>query len=376
MLKGLVPKLTPGRVLLLLVWAALLVIGVWGVWMRLATGHLLANYGSYVPWGLWVAAYIYFAGLSAGAFLVAGLRYVFKVEALRPVGRLSLITAFVCLVLGLVIVAFDLGHMWRSIYVFLRPTFSSMMAWMVWLYAAYAVVLVVALYFSLKRNEAKARLWVGLGLPLIIFFPGGAGALFGTVVAQYLWHSPIYPILFLAGGLLSGVALMTAIAGLALPQERATVTFLGRATLVLILLYALLEWAEFSIPLWYGVGHEYEALMGVLFGPFWYVFWIVHVLFGMLIPALLLWRLPQRPRVVGLAGLLTAGAFLAVRLNLVIPSQVQPQLKGLINAYQDARLRFEYVPSFFEWSVVAFAVAVGALLIYLGDRLFIRREVA
>ncbi|MFN3785243.1 MAG: hypothetical protein ACK4RS_00250, partial [Thiothrix sp.] len=117
-----------------------------------------------------------------------------------------------------------------------------------------------------------------------------------------------------------------------------------RATLILILLYALLEWAEYSIPMWYRTGHEYEALMGVLFGPFWYVFWIVHVLFGMLIPVLLLWLAPQRPRLVGLAGALTAASFLAVRLNLVIPSQVQPQLQGLLDAYQDARLRFEYLP--------------------------------
>ncbi len=376
MRQGLVSRLTPGRVLLLLLWAALLVVGMWGVWMRLTTGHLLANYGSYVPWGLWVAAYIYFAGLSAGAFLVAGLRYVFKIEALRPVGRLSLITAFVCLLLALMIVAMDLGHMWRSIYVFLRPTFSSMMAWMVWLYTAYAVVLVFALYFSLKRNEKRTRSFVALGLPLIIFFPGGAGALFGTVVAQDLWHSPIYPILFLVGGLLSGVALMTAIAGLALPTQGATATFLGRVTLILILLYALLEWAEYSIPLWYQVGHEYEALMGVLFGEFWYVFWIFHVLLGLVIPALLLSFAPQRPRLVGLAGLLAASTFLAARLNLVIPSQVQPQLKGLLNAYQDTRLRFEYAPSLFEWSVLAFTIALGAALIYLGDRWFIKREVA
>lgn len=369
-------RLTVGHALIGLVWAALLAIGLWGVWMRLATGHVLADYGSYVPWGLWVAAYIYFAGLSAGAFLVAGLRYAFKIEALKPVGRLSLVTALVSLLLALMIVAFDLGHMWRSVYVFVYSSFSSMMAWMVWLYLLYGVVLVFALYFALKRDEARTRFFVLLGLPLIVFYPGGAGALFGTVIAQDLWHSPVYPLLFLAGGLLSGVALMTAIAGLGLPQHRTTVTFLGRVTLVFILLYALLEWAEYSIPLWYGVGHEYEALVGVLFGQFWYVFWIFHVLAGMVIPLLLLWLAPNHPRLVGVAGLLVAVSFLSARLNLVIPSQVQPQLQGLLDAYQDARLTFAYMPSFFEWSVLAFAVAVGAALVFLSDRLLIRKEVA
>lgn len=365
-----------GQWLMIALWLVLIVVGLWGVWLRLTTGHLHANYGSYVPWGLWVAAYIYLAGLSAGAFLVAALRYVFKVEVLRPVGRLSLVTAFVSLLMALFIVAFDLGHMWRSVTIFFRPAFGSMMAWMVWIYAAYLVVLIIALVFSLRRNEKMTRFWVAAGLPLVIFFPGGAGALFGTVLAQDLWHSPIYPVLFLVGAMLSGVALMTGIAGLALPQEKQTVNFLARVTLGFIALYALLEWAEYSIPMWYQTGHEYEALMAVLFGEFWYVFWIIHILIGMLIPTVIFLFMSHYPRLVGLGGALAAASFLAVRLTLVIPSQVQPQMQGLLNAYQDNRLTYSYLPSFFEWSVFGFAIAVGAFLIYVSDRFFIHREVA
>ena len=50
-----------------------IVIGFIGVYERLTTGHLYANYGSIIPWGLWVALYIYFVGLSAGAFLISSL---------------------------------------------------------------------------------------------------------------------------------------------------------------------------------------------------------------------------------------------------------------------------------------------------------------
>ena len=61
------------------------------------TGHEMANYGSYVPWGLWVAMYIYFVGLSAGAFLLSSLIFVFGLKRLEPIGKLALFTAAITL---------------------------------------------------------------------------------------------------------------------------------------------------------------------------------------------------------------------------------------------------------------------------------------
>jgi molybdopterin-containing oxidoreductase family membrane subunit len=130
----------------------------------------------------------------------------------------------------------------------------------------------------------------------------------------------------------------------------------------------ILEWAEFSVPMWYGVGHEYELLMRVLFGPFWWVFWVVHFALGTVVPALLLtWR-PQRPWAVGVAGLLVAVTFMTVRLNIVIPGLIEPHLQGLQNAFVHPRLTFSYIPSLFEWQITFFVVAVGATLFYLGYR--------
>ena len=32
--------------------------GAYGLYLRFTEGHAAANYGSYVPWGLWIAAYV------------------------------------------------------------------------------------------------------------------------------------------------------------------------------------------------------------------------------------------------------------------------------------------------------------------------------
>ncbi len=381
-----------------IVWLALFIWGGWGILERLLYGHRFAAYSSYVPWGHWVAAYIYFIGLSAGAFLLSSLVYVFGVRQLERIAKLSLFTAIVTLIMALMQIWFDLGHLERFYFVYLRPNFHSMMAWMVWLYTAYFLLLVFELYYAFKKDGAKdpaelARYkkilaWLGgIGIPLAVAFHGGVGALFATVIARDLWHTPIYPILFLTGALLSGGALMTMVVAYFWPARgeawRETVTYLGKVVLALVAFDFLLEWAEYSIPMWYGVGAEYQKLMYVLFGPYWWNFWIIHFLFGVLVPvALLVWG--RGPGAVGLASLLVVVTFFAVRLNLVIPGLVFPELRGLEHSYTDPtlpfnRLSFDYVPSLFEWQVFFGVIAVGIALFYLGYRylpLVTQKEVA
>ena len=88
-----------------------------------------------MPWGLWVAAYIYFIGLSAGSFLISSLVYVFNMKRFERIGRLAVFTAVVTLFLALLSIWADLGHMGRAWEVLVYANFKSPMAWMIWLYS-------------------------------------------------------------------------------------------------------------------------------------------------------------------------------------------------------------------------------------------------
>ncbi|MCX5870349.1 MAG: polysulfide reductase NrfD [Deltaproteobacteria bacterium] len=367
-------------------WIILALMGGIGIFERLTMGERLAAYTSYVPWGMWVAAYIYFIGLSAGAFLLSSLVYVFGVHKLERIAKLALFVAAITLVMSLLTIWFDLGHMERNYEVFTRPQFHSMMAWMVWLYSAYFALLLGELYYALRRDvknlspreiqedDRKLKRLATIGIPLAIAFHGGVGALFGTVSSRPFWHSSIYPIMFLVGALLSGGALMTFIVSVIWPEKDEAwldlLQFLGKIVLGFLLFDLLLEWAEYSIPLWYGVGPEADLVKFVLFGPFWYVHWIVHILFGVAIPVYLLtWK--RDARSIGIASALVAVTFFAIRLNLVIPGLVTPELRGLEHAYVDPignRLSYHYIPSFFEWQVLMGVVALGLALFYFGQR--------
>jgi len=401
-------KLTPLQIGALALWAAMLVFGLWAMMARLSRGHLDAAYGSYVVWGLQVSAYIYFIGLSAGAFLMSSLVYVFHIKALERVARLALVLALITLVMALVAIWTDIGHMERFYLIFTRPNFHSMMAWMIWFYTAYFLLMVCEAFLAFRpelvalaaRGGFVGRLvglvpkrflsdgpderafnarWLtrlgALGIPLAFFFHGGVGALFGTLEARPYWNTTVYPILFLTGALLSGGALLAAVVAVFWPKgdpERPSIIgAIAGFVVALLLVDLMIEWAEYSIPLWYGTGPESDFLRYVLFGPYWWMFWVVHIGLGVVVPLALLSTpaLRRNPRAVAVSGGLIASTFFAVRLNIVIPGLVNPNFQALSEAYVDTRLTFDYFPSAMEWGIFWFAVALGVALFLLADRL-------
>ncbi len=392
------------KVVLALVWAAAFAAGTYGLVQRFTLGHEIANYGSYVPWGLWVAMYIYFIGLSAGAFLLSSLIYVGGVQRLERIGKLALFTAFITLVSGLLTIWLDLGHQERFWEVYTRPNPFSMMAWMVWLYTAYFILVLVEMWFAIRadlvtwrshrglagllarllsfgnydsstvardRDRKVLKLLGTLGIPLAIAFHGGVGALFGVIGARPYWNSPLYPILFLVSALASGGALLTFVVAALWPSRRSAefrnlVSLLGRITLALLALDLLFEWAEISINLYASIPAAAGAYREMLFGSNWWVFWLVHLAVGSLVPILLLVFRSRSVGSVGLAGFLMAVTFLAVRIDIVVPGQVIPEIRGLEAAYQEAGLSFQYIPSSGEWLVGLFVVSMAILLFTIG----------
>jgi protein NrfD len=389
--------------------ALMLVLGVIGLYWRLTAGHRLANYGQLIVWGLWVAMYIYFIGLSAGAFLISALVYAFGVERFRPIARLALFTALISLLVALLHIWFDIGHMGRFYEVYTRPNFRSMMAWMVWLYTAYFILLVIELWFDARqdlvrraeepgltgtlsrllalgnrdlseagraRDEQVTKVLGAIGVPLAIMFHGGVGALFGVVSARPAWHSGLFPLIFLVAALASGGGLLMAVYALLAPNQgtsehQSLVRDLGKLVLGLVLLDALFTFAEYSIALYGSIPGDVTPLLAVITGPFWYVFWIGQVGLGLVVPVVLLvWNRTNRsPIWVGVAGLSIVLAFAGVRLNIVIPPLSVPELQGLVQAVPSSRMITQYVPGAMEWFLSIGLVGLGMALFALGYNL-------
>ena len=392
------------KLLLTALWVLALGAGLVGVYLRITTGHELAGYGSYITWGLWVAAYAYLSGLFAGAFLLSTLVYVFHVKRLEPIGKLALLTSLVGLVGALFSIWVDLGFMERVWEVYTQPNPRSMMAWMIWLYTGFAIVLVLVLWRALRADLAawsqrpdlrgglarlltpgardlstaalaRDRLWLEvlsiLGIFLVVAFNGGVGALFGVVGARSFWNATLYPLLFIVAAILTAAGVLTFLVAAfwprrGTPEQQDLVRLLGRISLGLLGVYLLFLWSEFSITLYASIPAEAAPYNQILRGPYPWVFWGFQIALGAVVPLILLVTRPRSPAAAGLAGLCLAAGLLATRLNVVIPGFIVPLLPGLDQAFVSPRLSYAYFPSTMEWLVLLFVAALASGLFYLG----------
>jgi Ni/Fe-hydrogenase subunit HybB-like protein len=345
--------------------------GVWGIFDRLVNGHRDAAYGSYVVWGLWVAAYLFFAGCAAGAFMIASLEYLFNVKAFKGTGRTALWIGLVSLAAALASIALDLGHMERIWKVYLQGNISSVMFQMVWGYTIFGLVMLAALVFAVRKGNVPRWLML-VGLVLSLFVSGAVGALLGVEASRPFWHIGLFPVQFPVFSLATGAAAMLVALGLFGakddPNRTAQLQILSIATVVLAVIKLYFLWADFSQSMYGNVPQNVSAVRTVMFGPYWWAFWILQILIGTLIPIVVLVQpgLARHNGWAGWMGALVLLGFAVARTNIVFPALTIPEIQALMTAFSGPHLTFNYFPSGMEWAVTAGITGLAVLTFLLG----------
>src|ERR1700751_6054580 len=106
-----------------------------------------------LQWSILIVLYPYITGLVAGAFILASLERVFKVEAVKPTYRLALLVALAFLLVAPLPLQLHLGHPERSFEMYLTPHRSSAMAMFGFVYLWYLMaVLVLEIWLDYRRD--------------------------------------------------------------------------------------------------------------------------------------------------------------------------------------------------------------------------------
>jgi protein NrfD len=359
----------------LAVWLVFLLLGIWGALLRYTQGHLPAGYGSYVPWGLWIALYFHGVGMAGGAFVMGSLGYLFNIRGFSRGHHLrtTIIISVAAIMPAFLGIWFDLGRMGRAQNIFLTPSFTSMMAFNAWMYNGYMLVAAACWALSFRERSLWLRPLLCLALLFSIMFPSQSGAFFGVVDAKPYWHSALLPVLFFASAITAGTAALLFVRWLThlLRPERngewpAALRKLRMVLLGTLILYFVLEFAEFSIVLWNPGSHS-PAVELVLFGPYWWVFWGVHLALGGVLPLVLLAM--RRPGAWVWASLLVMVTFVSTRLNVLIPGQAVSELRGLQEAFQHSRLTYIYHATPMEYLIGFLMAALAITILYAGERI-------
>ena len=372
------PTLTPWRKLILPIFILFLTLGSIGMIMRLVGGHLPAGYGSYVPWGLWIAIYFHGVGIAAGAFAISAVGYLFRAKGFHTLTslRVACVIVVAAMVPGLLAVALDLGQPFRAYRLLFNPSFTSMMAFNTWMYLLLLAICAAVWFLSYRPDNGWLKPFLILGTLSSLMIPSQSGAFLGVVDAKPYWNSALLPIMMLVSALVAGAAVLIFVralvgdggwAGVSELKETAlaSLNVLRKVMLFGLFAYFLMVFAKFSIAIWNPQGKHPEIAL-LLFGPYWWVFWIVNLLIGGIIPIVLL--LSSRPTLWIYSGIIITTAFISARLDVLIPGQAVGLLKGLQEAYSHPRLSYLYNPTLMEYLVAMFILAMGIAILYIGLR--------
>ena len=373
----------------------LMVAGTVAVFIRAKEGIIVTNLTSTTPWGTWVAFYIYFVGMSAGAFLLSTLIYVFGMEQYEKIGKDALLVAILSMVLAMVFILLDLGHMERFWHALWYMNWTSVLAYEVRFYVLYVALLLSELYFAMridliktsvvnnrkgkiakflsfgskdtseasKRHDHKMLKVLGtIGIPIAILgVHGGTGALFAVVKARPFLNSALFPIIFVVSALVSGTALLIAfyvirnkVSGNSIDQ--AMVKGLAGLLSFFLLIDVGLEFYEFFIGA-YGLEHEELAtLKTMIMSDFSWSFWAVQMVIGVVIPLYLIFskRTKESVKALTAAAIMVAIGILGVRFNIVLPALIVPVMTGLPEGY--------YYPTLIEIISSGGVIALGLFL--------------
>jgi Ni/Fe-hydrogenase subunit HybB-like protein len=321
-----------------------------------------------LQWSVLIVLYPYITGLVAGAFILASLERVFKVEAVRPTYRLALLTALSFLLVAPLPLQLHLGHPERSLEMYLTPHRSSAMAMFGFVYLWYlTVVLLVEIWLEYRAEivhraqtstgwqrlvyriltlgsynvSAEARRIddkVGytvtvIGIPSAFLLHGYVGFIFGSVKANPWWSTPLMPIVFLFSAMVSGIAAVMVLYVVSMKLRRTAIDMNCLDTIARYLFYTFI--IDFSLEMLDLIHRTYEAdesfrsLDFMVHTRLWGSQVILQIFLGTLVPLSLLaatqlWRISEaRRRVMYMtAGGLTLIGIFAMRWNVVIGGQL------------------------------------------------------
>ncbi len=321
-------------------------------------------------WSTLIVVYPYITGLVAGAFILASLVRVFKVKALEPVYRFSLLTSFSFLLTAPLPLLFHLGHPERCFEVMMTPHVTSPMAMFGFVYAWYLMaVLLLELWFDYRKDfvlwsrtergihgtiyrlftlgvndisEPALRLDARLGkiitvigIPSAFLLHGYVGFIFGSIKANPWWGNVLMPIIFIFSAIVSGIALCVALYmainwGRRVAQDIDCLDTMARFLFYALVIDAAIEGLDWIHRL-YAHEESINVLKTLASGKLFYTLLVGQACLGTLVPLLLLGsvqllrkRIPVlgRERMYFVSSMLILMGVLAMRWNVVIGGQL------------------------------------------------------
>jgi len=387
--------------------AVLVAIVGWGLFaysVQLRDGLVVTGMRDRISWGLYIATFVFFIGISHAGTLISAILRVSQARWRTPVTRMAEFITVVALICGASFVIIDLGRPDRVLFVFAYGRWQSPIIWDVLAITTYLTGSIVYLFVPmipdlalfrdrLTGRTSRWRAWLyrtlaigwngnaaqrrslaaAIGILMILIIPIAVSV--HTVVSWIFamtlrvpWNSALFGAFFVIGAIFSGIAILIIVMAILRRAYRLheyvtekQFVYLGYllAAFAAIMVYAnISELLTHGYKLEEGAGFHLRQLFLSEFAPlFW--FYLLGGLFGPIVIALV--PATRNARGVVVAAILVTVAMWIERYVIVVSG-----LRVPLMAYEPA----DYAPTWVEWSVFAGGLALFALLITLFTKIF------
>ena len=319
-------------------------------------------------WSVLIVLYPFVTGLVAGAFILASLERVFRVEAVTPTYRLALLTALAFLLDAPLPLQLHLGHPERSPEMYFTPHSTSAMAMFGYVYLWYLMaVLVLEIWLDYRKDivlwsqESKGLLrliykvmtlgssniserslaidervgWIVtiIGIPSAFMLHGYVGFIFGSIKANPWWSSPLMPVVFIFSAMVSGIAavMLLYMALTKLRKLKIDIKCVDSIAMYLFYIFVI----DFSLEMLdlihriYEADESFRSLDFMVHTKLFVSQIVLQILLGTVTPLILLFltqvvKFPEivRKRMYVTSGVLALIGIFAMRWNVVIGGQL------------------------------------------------------
>lgn len=360
--------------------------GAYAYYLQLTEGLSTTGMNRPLYWGVYMANFVFFAGISQAGTLMSAMLRISKAEWRRPLTRCAEVITVLALTFAALSVIIDMGRPDRLLFVMQYGRVQSPILWDISCVSTYLASSAIYLYFPLipdcailrdrkvgwtwlykvlalgytgtpkqkHRLEFLINIMAILIIPIAISVHTVVAFIFATTL-QPGWHSTIFGPLFVVGALYSGIAALLitmAVIRKGFKMEGFLKdTHFNNLSLVLLVMACLMIYFTFNIYLVEITGNEphtlasaMEKITGSMFWPFWFM-----IVGGMIFPAILLsFRCGRTVTGSVIASVPIVIALWFERYLIIVPTLMHPRMPWP---------RGFYNPTWVEWALTVGFIA-------------------
>jgi molybdopterin-containing oxidoreductase family membrane subunit len=381
-----------------------IILGGYALYLQIAKGHVVTGMRDNVVWGLYIANFIFFIGISYAGAVISGILHILKVEWRKPIIRIAEMITVIATVIGPVFILLCVGRFDRLHHLIIYPRLQSPITWDVLAISTYFTGSVIFLYLALIKDFAiyrdaklnipkwrqrvykflaigyrgtrsqKRHITISMNLMAVIIIPlaiivhSVLSWIFGMTLRPG-WHSTIFGPYFVLAAIYSGtgVLIMAMWVYRKMYKLYDYITdkhfiYLGYIMLVLGAGYGYFTFSEYLTD-WFGSEKWDSEVVNKLFNFSEYGWWFLFAnVAGILLPIFIVaFPKTRKPGWITLASFFMVIALWVKRYLIIVPTLESPLLP-----MQDTRLEYiKYTPTWVEWALTLAGVATFFLFFTL-----------